>query len=405
MCKTDSSNYLLKSPLKQNIKDEIMDIKIFNEKIAISEEELKDHISSNDLETVQKLFKDGEKALSLNEIIQTRSHNLEKLIFEIDQSSSSLPDEEGFSQVGNISVKQTVQIKMNQIEEDGDQMLIQLVDMTEHMALSELKNNYQFNQFKSKNEVLSMINACVSHELRNPLNSIIATNIEKKHLYMELKLMLNQEEINRDSCLEILNKLEEGNKVQEKSATMMLFMVQDLLDMAQIKSDKFRKNITSFNIMNAVETVINIQNDKAFAKDLKLYAEFVNIDPLNAMICSDEQRIQQVLLGLQSNALKFTQEGEIKIRVEIQELEKDKPMLVIEVIDTGIGISEENQKKLFQLFGLLEDKKQLNKNGIGLGLTIAKDICQVFGGDISIQSEVGKGSTFKFYFDISQESQ
>ena len=185
----------------------------------------------------------------------------------------------------------------------------------------------------------------------------------------------------------------------------MLFMVQDLLDMAQIKSDKFRKNITSFNIMNAVETVINIQNDKAFAKDLKLYAEFVNIDPLNAMICSDEQRIQQVLLGLQSNALKFTQEGEIKIRVEIQELEKDKPMLVIEVIDTGIGISEENQKKLFQLFGLLEDKKQLNKNGIGLGLTIAKDICQVFGGDISIQSEVGKGSTFKFHFDISQKSQ
>jgi two-component system, NarL family, sensor histidine kinase EvgS len=64
-----------------------------------------------------------------------------------------------------------------------------------------------------------------------------------------------------------------------------------------------------------------------------------------------------VLLGLQSNALKFTQEGEIKIRVEIQELEKDKPMLIIEVIDTGIGISEENQKKLFQLFGLLEDKK------------------------------------------------
>ena len=64
-----------------------------------------------------------------------------------------------------------------------------------------------------------------------------------------------------------------------------------------------------------------------------------------------------MLLGLQSNALKFTQEGEIKIRVEIQELEKDKPMLVIEVIDTGIGISEENQKKLFQLFGLLEDKK------------------------------------------------
>jgi signal transduction histidine kinase len=106
-----------------------------------------------------------------------------------------------------------VQIKVNQIEEDGENHLIQLVDMTEHMLLSELKNNYQFNQFKSKNELLSMINACVSHELRNPLNSIIATNIEKKHLYIQLKALLNQSEINKDSCLEILQKLEDGNSV------------------------------------------------------------------------------------------------------------------------------------------------------------------------------------------------
>jgi signal transduction histidine kinase len=76
-----------------------------------------------------------------------------------------------------------VQIKVNNIEEDGGQILIQLVDMTEHMLFVEMKNSSQFNQFKNKNELLSMINACVSHELRNPLNSIIATNIEKKHLY------------------------------------------------------------------------------------------------------------------------------------------------------------------------------------------------------------------------------
>ena len=129
-----------------------------------------------------------------------------------------------------------------------------------------------------------MINACVSHELRNPLNSIIAINLEKKYLYGLLNIELNRTEINKDSCLEILNKLEDGNKIQENSATMMLYMVQDLLDMAQIKSEKFRKNIANFNIMDAVETVINIQNDKAVAKNLKLYAEFVNIDHYNAMI-------------------------------------------------------------------------------------------------------------------------
>ena len=106
-----------------------------------------------------------------------------------------------------------MQIKVNQIEGDGGQLLIQLVDMTEHMLLVEMKNSSQFNKFKNKNELLSMINACVSHELRNPLNSIIATNIEKKHLYKQLRLLLTQGEIDKDGCLEILSKLEEGNKV------------------------------------------------------------------------------------------------------------------------------------------------------------------------------------------------
>jgi len=92
-------------------------------------------------------------------------------------------------------------------------LLIQLVDMTEHMLLVEMKNSSQFIQFKNKNELLSMINACVSHELRNPLNSIIATNVEKKHLYKELRVLLTRDEINKDSCLDILTKLEEGNKV------------------------------------------------------------------------------------------------------------------------------------------------------------------------------------------------
>ena len=80
--------------------------------------------------------------------------------------------------------------------------------MTNHVLLSEIKNKHQFNQFKSKNEMLSMINASVSHELRNPLNSIIATNIQKKHLYIQLKDLLKEGEINRESCLEILGKLE-----------------------------------------------------------------------------------------------------------------------------------------------------------------------------------------------------
>ena len=106
-----------------------------------------------------------------------------------------------------------------------------------------------------------MINAQVSHELRNPLNSIIAKNIEKKHLYEELQDNLSKPEINHEDCFQILVELQEGNQIQENSATIMLFMVQDLLDWAQIKSNKFRKNIYEFNIVKAVETVIHVQID------------------------------------------------------------------------------------------------------------------------------------------------
>ena len=90
---------------------------------------------------------------------------------------------------------------------------------------------------------------------------------------------------------------------------------------------------------------------------------------------TDAQRVMQVLLCLQSNALKFTKDGEVEIIVNIEKNEEEENFLSISVRDTGIGISKENQSKLFQLFGFLSDSVQMNKQGVGLGLVIAKQIC------------------------------
>ena len=108
----------------------------------------------------------------------------------------------------------------------------------------------------------------------------------------------------------------------------------------------------------------------------------------------------QVLLVLQSNALKFTQEGEVYTEVEIITNVHDDKYLRIKVTDTGIGILEEDQGKLFKLFGFVNDNQQMNINGIGLGLMIAQQIVEKFDGTISVDSEHGKGSCFQFTFKL-----
>ena len=168
----------------------------------------------------------------------------------------------------------------------------------------------------------------------------------------------------KEEVKRILSDLQEGFKVQQSSANIMCFMVQDLLDYAQIKANKFRKVIKTFNIREIIEKVMCVQRQKALEQGIQFYPEFVNIAEKEGdcilqhspMIKSDEQRIMQVLLGLQSNALKFTKKGKVIIRVEIFE-EEEKRYIQISVVDTGIGIAKEDQKKLFKLFGFVQDSK------------------------------------------------
>lgn len=152
------------------------------------------------------------------------------------------------------------------------------------------------------------------------MNSIMAKNIEKEALYKELRKRFNffsslfQDNKDYHECLSILEQLDEGRKTQQNSAEFMKFIIQDLLDYSQIKAGKFRKNFTMFNIRDTIEKVMNMQSQKAKDKNIKFGVKFKGIltsdDSLmkgfSPNICCDEHRIMQVLLGLQSNALKFT---------------------------------------------------------------------------------------------------
>jgi signal transduction histidine kinase len=117
-----------------------------------------------------------------------------------------------------------------------------------------------------------------------------------------------------------------------------------------------------------VDEIMLIQERKAQDNNINMYAT-INLE--NTIVKTDCQRVMQVLLCLQSNALKFTKDGEVEITVDVED-----GYLNISVRDTGIGISKENQSKLFKLFGFLKDSQQMNKNGIGLGLVISRQLCQ-----------------------------
>ena len=182
----------------------------------------------------------------------------------------------------------------------------------------------------------------------------------------------------------------------------MEFLIQDLLDYAQIKAGKFRKNIKKFNLRDAIEKIMCIQRKKAEENGIKFSVIYENIaqddsvgqienEDYSPIINSDEKRIQQILLNLQSNALKFTKKGGVTIRAKITS-EKPKSMnainsdmniqdlqvedvfqryLSISVEDTGVGIKKEDQKKLFKQFGYLDKTNKMNTQGIGLGLLIS----------------------------------
>lgn len=152
-----------------------------------------------------------------------------------------------------------------------------------------------------------------------------------------------------------------------------------------MESGNFRKNIQQFDVKKAIQEIINVQKYKAADKKINLHlqsreyidGELKATELSNFKIVSDIQRIQQIILNLVSNALKFTPlAGYIKIDLEVHRNTKEssKGYIKVECEDNGVGISPNNQKKLFKLFGFLSDSKAMNKKGIGLGLAISKKI-------------------------------
>jgi len=216
----------------------------------------------------------------------------------------------------------------------------------------------------------------MSHEMRTPMNAIIgmtligksAPNIEKKDYAFE--------------------------KI-ENASTHLLGVINDVLDMSKIEAEKFELSLVEFNIEKMLNKVINVINFRVDEKHQNLK---VDLDPnIPRNLNGDDQRLAQVITNLLTNAVKFTPEnGSIYLNARLIKEENDLCNIQIEVKDTGIGINDEQQSRLFSSFEQAESSTSRKFGGTGLGLAISKHIVELMGGKIWLESMPGTGSTFAF---------
>ncbi|TNV84176.1 hypothetical protein FGO68_gene11556 [Halteria grandinella] len=391
----------------QHILQETID-KIHN--TVIIYDRVKEEIVMCNQKTISNYFSDEEKKLPRVEKLKVVKKKIQKNGIKLIQNSAGQDLSEGSGDNLSSSVKESpmngisffweyIEKAHNYIGEEflfkttkdpkyyfsvnssfinnSQQTIIFCTDVTKMMIFEKQQQRMRATFFSS-----------VAHELRTPLNSIMP--IVKMVLQLLSKGQVDT--VQRDRIANLL-------KIVMNSSVHLQNVIEDALDVSRIENNKFALFIEEFDIREVVEQVCDVMRFQLQQKGLEFKCEVAQEVPV--LVNSDQKRYKQVLFNLMGNAQKFTFQGGITVRVDYDPTTR---VLKTTVIDSGIGMSEEELKKLFRFFGTLQKSKNINRNGMGLGLTISKMIVRQLGGEISVCSTQQVGSEFSFSLPLPQPS-
>ncbi len=270
-----------------------------------------------------------------------------------------------------------IEIGLNPIHTDhGVLVLASIIDISERKAAEE-RSRQQAEQIAAASRYKSEFLANMSHELRTPLNSILVLSEQLKnnlHGNLSAKQVMHADIIHR-------------------SGSDLLALINDILDLSKIEAGRMTVLYENIPLLEFVASIERSFRPMAEAKHLRFTVEVDPDAPLT--IFSDHQRIFQIIRNLFSNALKFTNDGEIRIRfLPARASHSDEPMLAIAVSDTGIGIPPDKHDMIFEAFRQVDGSTSRRFGGTGLGLSISRSLAQLLDGELTMQSASGKGSTF-----------